>query len=94
MKMHGVIPLNDDMLGDVFDLQEQLEKEEEAKILADVLKNAEEPLQTIFILRYFYFYRVKEIAAVLHISAKQVENYLYRGKESLKMELLKRGIDQ
>lgn len=94
MKTHGIIPLKDDMQGDVSDLQEQLEKEEEEKILVDVLKRAEEPLRTIFILRYFYFYRVKEIAAVLQISAKQVENYLYRGKGSLKKELLKRGIDK
>ena len=94
MKTRGQIPLTENMPGDAFDLQEQLEKEEEEKILMDVLKSAEEPLRTIFILRYFYFYKVKEIAVVLQISVKQVENYLYRGKESLKKELLKRGIDK
>lgn len=94
IKTGGGIPLNEDMLEDVLDLQEQFEKQEEEKILIDVLSSAEEPLRTIFILRYFYFYKVKEIAAVLKIPAKQVENYLYRGKESLKKELLKRGIDK
>ena len=70
------------------------EKKEEEKVLIDILVSAEEPLRTIFILRYFYFYKVKEIATVLNIPIKQVENYLYRGKETLKQELLKRGIDK
>ena len=70
------------------------EKKEEEKVLIDILVSAEEPLRTIFILRYFYFYKVKEIATVLKIPIKQVENYLYRGKETLKQELLKRGIDK
>lgn len=94
MKTGEVIPLNEDILEDTLDLQEQIEKEEEEKVLLDVLMDSQEPLKTIFILRYFYFYRVKEIATILQISPKQIENYLYRGKESLKTELLKRGIDK
>ncbi len=88
------IPLNEDIQGDASDLQIQYEKREEEKVLIEVLTGAKEPLQTIFILRYFYFYKVKEIAAVLKIPTKQVENYLYRGKETLKQELMKRGIDK
>ncbi len=94
IKTGGLIPLDEDMAGDNLDLQEQFEKEEEEKILIDVLSSTEEPLRTIFVLRYFYFYKVKEIATLLKISAKQVENYLYRGKEALKKELMKRGIDK
>lgn len=93
-KTRGEIPLNEDIQESIFDLQEQLEKEEEEKILMDVLSSAKEPLRTIFVLRYFYYYKVKEIAELLEISAKQVENYLYRGKETLKQELLKRGIEK
>ena len=94
MNVSKEIPLNEDILEGDLDLQEQIAKEEEAKILMDVLSEAEEPLRTIFILRYFYFYRVKEVATLLEIPTKQVENYLYRGKEILKKELLKRGIDK
>lgn len=87
-----VIPLNEDMLEDSYNLEKQLEKEEEERILSEVMINTEEPLRTIFILRYFYFYKVKEIAALLKISNKKVENYLYRGKKVIKRELLKRGV--
>lgn len=88
------IPLNEEIKACDCDLQELFEKKEEEKVLIDILVSAEEPLRTIFILRYFYFYKVKEIATVLNIPIKQVENYLYRGKETLKQELLKRGIDK
>ena len=42
--------------------------------------------------RYFYGYKVKDIAELLEISAKQVENILYRGKEKLRKDLIERGI--
>ena len=88
------IPLNEEIKACDCDLQELFEKKEEEKVLIDILVSAEEPLRTIFILRYFYFYKVKEIATVLNIPIKQVENYLYQGKETLKQELLRRGIDK
>jgi len=87
-----LIPLKEDMLEGVSGFEEQLQRDEEARILQRVLEDTREPVRTIFILRYFYFYRVKEIAELLQLSEKQVENYLYRGKEALKKELIKRGI--
>ena len=71
--------------------EERRKRKEEKKILREVLMTSEEPLCRIFVLRYFYFFRVKEIAALLKLSNKQVENHLYRGKDILKRELLKRG---
>lgn len=93
-KTGELIPLNEDILEDSYDFQNRLEKEEENKILIQVLMDSEEPMRSIFIFRYFYFYKVKEIADMLKISIKQVENYLYRGKSQLKKELLKRGVEQ
>ena len=93
-KMGELIPLNEDILEDSHDFQNRLEKEEESRILLQVLMDSEEPLRSIFIFRYLYFYKVKEIAEKLKISSKQVENYLHRGKAMLKKELLKRGIEQ
>lgn len=89
-----LIPLNEDILKDDYLLEQQLEKEEEERILTEVLMNQEETLRQIFILRYFYFYKVKEIADLLKISNKKVENYLYRGKEVMRRELLKKGIEK
>lgn len=93
-KLGELIPLNENILEDCYDFQNRLEKEEESRILIQVLMDSDEPLRSVFILRYFYFYKVKEIAEILKISSKQVENYLYRGKTYLKKELLKRGIEQ
>lgn len=93
-KTGELIPLNEDILEDSYDFRSRVEKEEENRILIQVLMDAEEPIRSIFIFRYLYFYKVKEIAERLKISSKQVENYLYRGKARLKKELLKRGIEQ
>lgn len=93
-KAGELIPLNEDILEDSYSLQYRLEKEEENKILIKVLMESEEPLRSIFIFRYMYFYKVKEIADMLDIPSKKVENYLYRGKAKLKKELLKRGIER
>ena len=89
-----LIPFNEDILMDSYDFQNQLEKEEEGRILMQVLMESEEPLRSIFIFRYLYFYKVQEIADILKITRKQVENYLYRGKAQLKKALLKRGIEK
>ena len=54
--------------------------------------NFKEPDRSIFILRYFYFEKVKVIASKLNLSEKKVENILYRSKTKLKEELIKGGI--
>lgn len=81
------------MQEDVYDLEGMLERKEQRKILEEVLEDSQEPLRSIFILRYFYFFKVKEIARMLELSSKQVENHLYRGKDVLKKALLERGME-
>ena len=44
------------------------------------------------VLKYFYFFKNREIAEKLNLSLKQVENRLARNKEKLKAKLLERGI--
>ena len=53
------------------------------KTIKDLIGGAPEAYDTL-----------KEIADVLKIPLKQVEHCLYRGKESLKKELMKRGMEQ
>ena len=51
-----------------------------------------EPDRTIFLLRYFYFFKVKEIAERLELPPKKVENILSRRKKDLEEILLEGGI--
>lgn len=88
------IPLEEDLLEASENVSEELERREEEQMLHQVVEELEEPERSVFILRYFYFFRVKEIAGRLRIPEKKVENCLYRGKQKLKNALLKRGMER
>lgn len=92
LKTGELIPLSEDLLDNGQSVESLLEIKEERRILEAVLEESKEPVRTIFILRYFYFFKIKEIAGLLKLSSKQVENYLYRGKNVLKKALMERGI--
>ena len=51
-----------------------------------------EPDRTIFLLRYFYFYKIKEIARKTQLNEDAVESRLRRGKKKLEKYLKKRGV--
>lgn len=63
-----------------------LRREEELTV-RQVVAEMDEPDRTIFALRFFREYKVKEIALKLGISEKQVENRLFRCKGTLKKKL-------
>lgn len=67
-------------------------KKEEELIVRQVVAEMGEPDRTIFAMRFFYEYKVKEIALKLGLSEKQVENRLFRSKRVLKKKLEERGI--
>lgn len=46
----------------------------------------------IFLYRYYFWFSIQEIADMLNLSYKAVENRLYRGKEKLRQKLTERGI--
>lgn len=50
------------------------------------------PDKEIFLYRYFFWFSIQEIADMLNLSYKAVENRLYRGKEKLRQKLTERGI--
>lgn len=62
------------------------------RIIHEALEEMEEPDRTIFILRYFYFYKVREIAGKIDKKEDYVESRLRRGKRKLKERLLEKGI--
>lgn len=51
-----------------------------------------EPDHSIFVMRYFYGMKIKEIALRTNMETKKVENLLFRGKEKLAKVLKERGI--
>lgn len=89
-----IIPLEEDILVEQDSFANELEKREEENILHEVISTLEEPERSIFILRYFYCFKVKEVASRLQVSEKKVENCLCRGKQRLKSELMQRGIER
>ena len=89
-----IVPLEENMLSDSDNLLDEYEKKEQKEILHTVIKELGEPWRIVFILRYFFFYSVKEIAEEISVPEKKVENTLHRGKKLLKAELMKRGFVQ
>ena len=71
--------------------KEMVRKEMEAT-LHTCLEKMQEPDKSVFLYRYFYGYKINDIANLLQLPSKKVENILYRGKEKLRSDLYERGI--
>lgn len=88
----SLFEIEENDLGIDVDMEDEYSKLHNKKIIKTTLDNFKEPDRSIFILRYFYFEKVKVIASKLNLSEKKVENILYRSKTKLKEELIKGGI--
>lgn len=88
----SLFEIDENDLGIDVNMEDEYSKLHNKKIIKTTLDNFKEPDRSIFILRYFYFERVKVIASKLNLSEKKVENILYRSKTKLKEELIKGGI--
>lgn len=75
-----------------FSTESHVIQQETEKILHQCLANMKEPNRSVFLYRYFYGYKQKDIATLLNLSLKKVENILYLGKEKLRKDLCERGI--
>lgn len=73
-------------------VEKDYEKKEAEAVLHTCLAAMKEPDKTVFLYRYFYGYKIREIGTFLHLEPKKVENILYRGKGKLKKDLIERGI--
>ena len=94
MGKSGLIALEEDRLYEENLVEQEYGRKEEERILHETISELEEPERSIFILRYFYFFRIKEIAGRLKLSEKKVENSLYRGKQRLKGMLMQKGVER
>ena len=88
----SLFDVDENDLGIDVNMEDEYSKLHNKKIIKTTLDNFKEPDRSIFILRYFYFEKVKVIASKLNLSEKKVENILYRSKTKLKEELRKGGI--
>ena len=88
----SLFDVDENDLGIDVNMEDEYSKLHNKKIIKTTLDNFKEPDKSIFILRYFYFEKVKVIASKLNLSEKKVENILYRSKTKLKEELIKGGI--
>lgn len=75
-----------------FSTEKKVEQKEMEAILHTCLENMKEPDKSVFLYRYFYGYKIEDIAVILGLTAKKVENILYHGKKRLCKELQERGI--
>lgn len=67
-------------------------RKERQVILHQCIADMGEPDRSVFLYRYFYGFRNHEIADMLSLTQKKVENILYRGKQKLQKALTERGI--
>lgn len=74
------------------DFADEMAGKQNAAIVQAAVDAMPEPDREIFIQRYFFFEKVKDIAERLELSPKTVENKLSRGKKGLQKDLLERGI--
>lgn len=79
-------------LGVTPDFSEEVARRENVRIIREAVHGMKQPDRSIFLLRYFYFLTVKEIADRLGMTDKQVENRLRRGRNRLKTVLTKKGV--
>ena len=84
-----LLPLDEDLLSDGNDIEDSYIKKEAENNIRECVYSLDEPDKSIFILRYFYFYKTKEIAQRLNMNQKSVESRLRRGLEKLKLKLSK-----
>lgn len=91
LSKNETLPLDDLLTANEENIEVDFDKKQAEEILHKVVDEMEEYDRSIFILRYFYFEKISEIARKLNLTNKKVENSLYRGKEKLKNSLLKGG---
>lgn len=88
----SLFDIDENNLGISVNMEDEYAKIHNEKIIKETLDKFEEPDRSIFILRFFYFEKVKNIALKLNLDEKRVENILYRSKSKLKEKLIKGGI--
>lgn len=88
----SLFDIDENNLGVSINMYDEYAKIQNEKIIKETLNKFKEPDKSIFILRFFYFKKIKNIALKLNLNEKKIENILHRSKNKLKDELIKGGI--
>lgn len=91
-KQAPLLPIEEVQIESPVDVESYFSRKLSAHILHESVNEMGEPDRSIFILRYFYFEKVKDIAVHLGLAPKAVENRLYYGKNKLRQSLFERGV--
>lgn len=91
LQRKNTVPLEDALLSSGAGMQEALIQEETRQELLEAVNCLEEPNREILIRRYFHGQKPREIALALGLTAKQVDNSLYRSKRQLRELLAEKG---
>lgn len=83
---------NFDFPNEEWTLEDIVIKKEENSMVKETLYSLNEPERTIFVMRYFYEFKVKEIAERLGLPTKTVENKLHRTKIVLKTKFIEKEV--
>ena len=75
------------------DIESNVINRSEYEVLYQLIASMKSPDKEVFIYRYYYQKSVKEIAELLTLKAKAVENRLARGRSRLKKQLMQSGIE-
>ena len=73
-------------------IDQLIEQKELSELLQQLIDSLGDPYNKVFLYKYYYDMKNKEIAEQLNLSEKQVENILYRGKGKLRKLFAQRGI--
>lgn len=90
---HAETPVEEleELLGDEEDLERSYIREEQKIALRRAMEKLNADYRQALYLSFFEDLSNAEIAAVMRKSRRQIENLIYRGKQSLKSELEKEG---
>ena len=92
MRNSGLLAELDECIPSGYSVEQKAEQSELNEMLNEWLRGLPEKQQTLFTLRYFYAYGVKEAAKACGISKTAATTALMRLRESLKNYLSERGI--
>lgn len=73
-------------------IEEEFARRYNYNLVHELVEAMEEPDRRIFILRYFYNYKIKEIAWDVGLPEDNVESRIRRNRKKLKEELMKGGV--
>lgn len=82
----------EECIPDTRSIPEETEAKELSRIISDFLRKIPEEQCSVFLLRYWHFYSIKEISRKYGYSQSKVKMMLLRTREKLRAELEKEGV--